>query len=88
MTFTDNSTGFVIGVFLIAIGCWWLRLRIESNPDPLWLNLTFFAFAGQFIRFAEATSRVISSQKTFPGYGKMFLLVAIESSWLLFRPSS
>lgn len=77
MTFSDNSTGFVIGVFLIALICWWLRSRIEFNPDPFWLSLTFFAFAGQFIRFAEATVRVISTHQTFPGYGKMFPLVAV-----------
>jgi hypothetical protein len=32
---------------------WLLRTSVESEPDPFFLNLTFFAFAGQFIRTAE-----------------------------------
>lgn len=78
-----NSIGFVVGVFIIAIGCWWLRSQIQSNPEPFWLSLTFFAFAGQFIRFAEATFRVIATQKTFPGYGRMFFLVALGIVFVL-----
>src|SRR6185503_7012646 len=82
-----NSIGFVVGVFIIAIGCWWLRCRIQSNPEPFWLSLTFFAFAGQFTRFAEATSRVIGTQKTFPGYGMMFFLVALGVLFVLIQTS-
>lgn len=76
MTLSVNSIGFIVGVFLIALGCWYLRTRIESNPEPFFLSLTFFAFAGQFIRFAEATTLLIATQRVFPGYGKMLILIA------------
>ncbi len=44
---------FVVVVLVIAIVVWGLRSFVESDPDPLVLNLTFFAFAGQCIRTAE-----------------------------------
>lgn len=76
MTLSVNSIGFILGVFLIALLCWYLRTRIESNPEPFFLSLTFFAFAGQFIKFAESTALVIARERVFPGYGKMVILVA------------
>jgi hypothetical protein len=52
MTLVD-SLEFVGIVVAIAIFAWLVRSSIESEPDPLLLNLTFFAFAGQCVLTAE-----------------------------------
>lgn len=77
MVLSVNSTGFIVGVFLIALFCWYLRSRIESDPEPFFLGLTFFAFAGQFIRTAEWTSQLIVKGRAFPGYGKILILLGL-----------
>jgi hypothetical protein len=48
-----DAVGFVAGVFGIALISWLVRSFAESDPDPLLLNFTFFAFAGQCILTAE-----------------------------------
>jgi hypothetical protein len=52
---SDNwgSIGFFVAVAVIALVLWGLRSIVESEPDPFFLNLTFFAFAGQCIRTGE-----------------------------------
>ena len=40
-------------VLIIAFLIWMMRTWVESDPDPFFLNLTFFAFAGQCIRTSE-----------------------------------
>jgi len=94
MNLSANSIGFIAGVLTIALVCWYIRTRIESNPEPFFLSLTFFAFAGQFIRFAEATSRVIEDKRTFQGWGTMIfyvivggLVIAIQA-WVMNRHRS
>ena len=71
-----NSIGFIVGVVIIALFCWWLRSKIESDPEPFFLNLTFFAFAGQFIKFAELTFDAIVHGRWLPGFGTLFFLLA------------
>lgn len=52
MTFCD-SLEFIGVVVAIAIFAWLVRTSIESEPDPLLLNLTFFAFVGQCVLTSE-----------------------------------
>lgn len=52
MTLCD-SLEFVGIVVAIAIFAWLIRSLVESEPDPLLLNLTFFAFAGQCVLTSE-----------------------------------
>lgn len=52
MTLCD-SLEFIGIVVAIAIFAWLVRSSIESEPDPLLLNLTFFAFAGQCVLSAD-----------------------------------
>lgn len=51
-TYIDSGL-FVAAVVGIAVVAWLVRSFAESDPDPLLLNLTFFAFAGQCILTAE-----------------------------------
>jgi hypothetical protein len=53
MTPYINLIVFSIIVFGIALWTWCMRSWVESDPDPFFLNLTFFAFAGQCIRTSE-----------------------------------
>ena len=48
-----NSGVFVAIVICIALVAWLVRTVFEDEPDPLVLNFTFFAFAGQCILTAE-----------------------------------
>jgi hypothetical protein len=48
-----STVFFTAAIFLIAVVVWILRSWVESEPDPFFLNLTFFAFAGQCIRTCE-----------------------------------
>jgi hypothetical protein len=52
MTIVDSLQffGAVLGIAFVA---WLVRSIVESEPDPLLLNLTFFAFAGQCALTAE-----------------------------------
>lgn len=45
--------GPIVAVILIAFIAWAVRSYAESDPDPLILNFTFFAFAGQCILTLE-----------------------------------
>jgi membrane protein YqaA with SNARE-associated domain len=53
MTDYLNSGVFVGILFCIALVAWLVRTVFEDEPDPLVLNFTFFAFAGQCILTAE-----------------------------------
>jgi hypothetical protein len=44
---------FSLVILVIALFTWFMRTLVESDPDPFFLNLTFFAFAGQCIRTGE-----------------------------------
>jgi len=77
MNLSANSIGFIAGVFMIALICWYIRTLIESNPEPFFLSFTFFAFAGQFIRLAEVTSGMIKERRMFDGWGTMVFCVSI-----------
>jgi membrane protein YqaA with SNARE-associated domain len=44
---------FVAVVVFIAFLAWLIRSSVDSEPDPLLLNLTFFAFAGQLVLTVE-----------------------------------
>jgi hypothetical protein len=44
---------FAVVVFGIALFTWLMRTLVDSDPDPFFLNLTFFAFAGLCIRAFE-----------------------------------
>jgi uncharacterized membrane protein len=62
--------GFFFGVAAIAPILWALRSVVESQPDPFFLNLTFYAFAGQCIRTGEAIAT-----RTFTN--RLFLLLVL-----------
>jgi len=76
ITLSANSVAFIGSVLVIALFCWYLRSRIESDPEPFILGLTFFAFAGQFIRTAEWTSEIIVKGRV-PGYGTIVILLLL-----------
>lgn len=49
-----NVIGLAVAVVVIALVLWYARSNVELQPDPFFLNLTFFAFAAQCIRTMEA----------------------------------
>lgn len=49
MTLIIDSLPFIGAIILIAFAAWLVRTFAESDPDPLILNFTFFAVAGQCI---------------------------------------
>ena len=53
MTLFIGSLPFIGAVILVAFAAWLVRTFAESDPDPLILNFTFFAFAGQCILTRE-----------------------------------
>jgi hypothetical protein len=53
MTLILGSLPFIGTVILIALAAWIIRSFAESDPDPLILNFTFFAVAGQAILTPE-----------------------------------
>lgn len=65
MTIVDllQSVGAVL---LIAFVAWLVRSIVESEPDPLLLNLTFFAFAGQCVLTAELMDQAKSMNEMKP----------------------
>jgi len=71
MTILIGSLPLIGAVVLIALAAWLVRTFAESDPDPLILNFTFFAFAGQCILTRELLT-VIN-----PGWVFGFLLVAL-----------
>jgi len=50
---TSETIAFIAAVLIIAILTWVLRTLVESDPDPFFLNLTFFAYVGQCIKTSE-----------------------------------
>lgn len=44
---------YILAVLVIAVIVWAVRSKVESDPDPFFLNMTFFAFAGQWVLTAE-----------------------------------
>lgn len=57
-------------IFGIALFIWAVRTLIETDPDPFFLYLTFFAFAGQCTRTAE----VFRTEDTTRLHGVLFLI--------------
>lgn len=53
MTPLADSLPFIAVLILIALALWIVRYFAESDPDPLILNFTFFAAAGQAILTPE-----------------------------------
>ncbi|HKP05079.1 MAG TPA: hypothetical protein VJU77_17145 [Chthoniobacterales bacterium] len=64
MTRLVGSLPFIGAVILIALLAWAVRSFAESDPDPLILNFTFFAFAGQCILTPELL-KAIDPEKVF-----------------------
>ncbi len=50
---TSETFAFIGAILIIAILTWVLRTLVESDPDPFFLNLTFFAYVGQCIKTGE-----------------------------------
>ena len=68
-------SGFVV---LIALGLWFLRSVMELQPDPFFLNVTFFAFAAQCIRTIEAWQTGRSNALVWTFWGAALLLLGLE----------
>jgi hypothetical protein len=68
-------SGFVV---VIALALWFLRSVLELQPDPFFLNVTFFAFAAQCIRTIEAwqTGRTNAGVWTF--FAAALVLLGLE----------
>jgi hypothetical protein len=69
----SSNIWFFLAVFGIAMLLWFLRTLVESDPDPFFLNFTFFAFAGQCIR----TSELLETGRIQPVHGGLLLGAAI-----------
>lgn len=80
-----NSIGFIFGILVFAFLCWVLRSKIASDPEPIFLNLTFFAFAGQFIRTAEWIWELIVHGHMLPGFGTLFFLFVAALAFVLLQ---
>lgn len=70
--------GFFIAVAFIALLLWFFRSVVESQPDPFFLNLTFYACAGQCIKTGEA----IATQTATAGRLSLLLLPALFLLWM------
>ena len=68
-----SNIWFFSAVLGIAILLWFLRTFVESDPDPFFLNFTFFAFAGQCIR----TSELLHTKHLQPLHGGLLLGASI-----------
>jgi hypothetical protein len=68
-------SGFVV---VIALALWFLRSVMELQPDPFFLNVTFFACAAQCIRTIEAwqTGRTNAGVWTF--FAAALVLLGLE----------
>ena len=73
-----DSIGFAVAVAVIALSLWSLRSLVESEPDPFFLNITFFAFAGQSIRTGEAVGNKAAT-------GSLFLLLLVAVLFLFLQ---
>ncbi len=74
----SSNIWFFLAVLGIATALWFLRTLVESDPDPFFLNFTFFAFAGQCIR----TSELLDTGRLRPVHGGLllgsFIIVAVQ----------
>lgn len=77
MSFSTNPIGFIFGLLLVGLTVWYIRARLESNPEPFFLSFTFFAFAGQFVRSAEWSAKPVFGGVIPPGLGRLWILVGI-----------
>ncbi len=69
-------SGFVL---ILALALWFLRSkRMELQPDPFFLNLTFFAFAAQSIRTLEAWQTGRANSWLWLWWGVGFMLLGLE----------
>jgi hypothetical protein len=77
---SDNmgSIGFFIAVVVIALILWLVRTVVESEPDPFFLNLTFFAIAGQCIKTGEEIGKKSATAGLFLLLVTGLLLLWIE----------
>lgn len=75
MPFVDSLI-FIAIVISIAFFAWFVRSFVESEPDPLLLNLTFFAFAGQLILTFELPDKPTLS-RLFLGLDVFAFLVVL-----------
>jgi len=64
---------FSLVVLGIALFTWLMRTLVESDPDPFFLNLTFFAFAGQCIR----TGEFMLNKNRGPGRSNLLLFLLV-----------
>ncbi|MBC8029037.1 MAG: hypothetical protein H7Z16_02915 [Pyrinomonadaceae bacterium] len=65
-------------VVVIALFLWYLRSNVELQPDPFFLNLTFFAFAAQCIRTVEALQTGKANRLLFIYFGAALVLLGLE----------
>lgn len=81
------SLEFVGAVLAIAFFAWLIRSLVESEPDPLLLNLTFFAFAGQCVLTAELMGEGKSIRLIFWLDVLAFILVFIQARLVMAHAS-
>jgi hypothetical protein len=67
-----------VAVVVIALGLWYLRSNVELQPDPFFLNLTFFAFAAQCIRTVEAWQADEANGLLLIYFGAALILLGLE----------
>jgi len=70
-----DSLIFIAAVIIIAFFAWFVRSFAEFEPDPLLLNLTFFAFAGQLVLTFEVMDKSNSLSKLFFGLDVLAFIV-------------
>ena len=69
-------SGFVL---VIALALWFLRSKkMELQPDPFFLNVTFFAFAAQCIRTIEAWQTGRANGWVWFWWGTALVLLGLE----------
>ena len=68
-------SGFVL---VIALALWFLRSKMELQPDPFFLNVTFFAFAAQCIRTIEAWQTGRANGWVWFFWGAALMLLGLE----------
>ncbi len=70
-----DSFVFVPIVLCVALIAWIVRSFLESEPDPLVLNFTFFAFAGQCILTADLVRNIMTAESAIVGKQDVIVLV-------------
>jgi uncharacterized membrane protein YciS (DUF1049 family) len=70
--------GLAVAVVVIALFLVYLRSNVELQPDPFFLNLTFFAFAAQCIRTVEAWQTGRASGLLFFYFAAALVLLFLE----------